>query len=73
MLGAFIVDYKGYRVGVGSGLSDSERKDFWQRKESLLGVKIEIDTFGETKNKDGSLSLNCAIYKGLRFDKVGTV
>ena len=40
----FIVDYKGYRVGVGSGLSDSERKDFWQRKESLLGVKIEMIT-----------------------------
>jgi DNA ligase-1 len=69
MLGAFIVDYKGYRVGVGSGLSDSERKDFWQRKESLLGVKIEIDSFGETKSKEGGLSLNCGIYKGLRYDK----
>jgi DNA ligase-1 len=69
MLGSFIVEYKGYRVGVGSGLTDSERVKYWAGREGLVGVKIEIDTFGETKNKDGSISLNCPIYKGVRHDK----
>lgn len=69
MLGSFIVDYKGFPVGVGSGLTNDERDKFWQDRDNLVGVKIELNTFGETTNKDGTLSLNCGIFKGLRFDK----
>jgi DNA ligase-1 len=69
VLGALVVDYKGYRVGVGTGLSNSDRLNFWDNREAYIGKKIEVDTFGETKNKDGNISLNCAVYKGLRYDK----
>lgn len=68
-LGALVVNYKGYRVGVGTGLTDYDRDLFWQNKDKYIGKIIELDTFGETKNKDGSLSLNCAVFKGVRNDK----
>jgi len=69
MLGAFVVEYKGNRLGVGSGLTDSERQTYWENKDKLLGMKIEIDTFGESKDRTGNVSLNCPIYKGVRYDK----
>lgn len=69
MLGAAIVDYKGYRVGVGSGFSDEERQRFWDNPEEIIGKTIEIDTFGESTDQLGNISLNCPIYKGVRYDK----
>lgn len=69
MLGALIVNYKGYRVGVGSGFNDEERKRFWYNPQEIIGKTIEIDTFGESKDRLGNISLNCAIYKGVRYDK----
>lgn len=69
MLGAFIVEYRGCRVGVGSGLTDADRIKFWSMKATLLGKRIEIDTFGETTNQDGGISLNAPIFKGVRWDK----
>ena len=69
MLGALIVDYKGYRVGVGSGFSDEERQRFWDNPEEIIGKTIEVDTFGESKDQLGNVSLNCAIFKGVRYDK----
>ncbi len=69
MMGALIVDYKGYRVGVGSGFSDEERQRFWNNPEEILGKTIEVDTFGESKDQLGNVSLNCAIFKGVRYDK----
>lgn len=62
-LGALIVDYKGYRVGVGSGLDHRQRAEWWADPSKILGRVIEVETFGETSNKQGGLSLNCAIFK----------
>jgi len=62
-LGAIIVDYKGSRVGVGSGFTDDERQQIWSFQRSYLGRKVEIETFGESKNQTGSISLNCPIFK----------
>ena len=69
MLGAAVVEYKGYRVGVGSGFSDEERQRFWDNPEEILGKTIEVDTFGESKDQFGNVSLNCAIFRGVRYDK----
>jgi DNA ligase-1 len=69
MLGALIVDYKGYRVGVGSGFSDEERRRFWDNPEKIIGKTIEVDTFGESKDQLGNVSLNCPIFRGVRYDK----
>lgn len=67
-LGSLIVDHNGVRVGVGSGLTDAQRRDIWDNKMDYIGKYIEIDTFGESTNMLGEVSLNCPIFK--RF--VGT-
>lgn len=69
MMGALIVDYKGHRVGVGSGFSDEERQRFWDNPEEIIGKTIEVDTFGESKDQLGNVSLNCPIFRGVRYDK----
>jgi len=69
MMGALVVDYKGYRVGVGSGFSDEERQRFWDNPEEIIGKTIEVDTFGESKDQLGNISLNCPIFRGVRHDK----
>ena len=61
--GALIVDYNGHRVGVGSGLSMYERNAIWANKDYYIGKEVELDTFGESKNAHGGISLNCPIFK----------
>lgn len=63
MLGAIIVDYKGAKVGVGSGFTDSERYEIWNNQEYYRSKYAEIDTFGESQNQAGGISLNCPIFK----------
>jgi DNA ligase-1 len=68
MLGALVVDYKGAKVGVGSGLDDSLRAAIWKHPEKYIGRKVEIETFGESTNAVGTRSLNCPIF--IRFADV---
>jgi DNA ligase-1 len=60
-LGAIICegDDNGRRisVNVGSGLSDSDRDEFWSRRDLLLGRCVEIQADAVTQNQDGSYSL----------------
>lgn len=53
MLGAVIVRYKGKRVNVGSGFSDTERQMFWDDPTLIQHKVIEIQYHQETP--DGSL------------------
>lgn len=62
-LGAIIVEYKGSRVGVGSGFTDDERLRIWNNPDDYIGLKAEIETFGESKNAQGYVSINCPIFK----------
>lgn len=62
-LGSLIVDYKGHSVGVGMGLTDLQRETWWNNPEQIIGKDIEIETFGESKNKQGGISLNVAVLK----------
>lgn len=64
MLGAIVVDYKGSKVGVGSGFTESQRFEIWNNQEFYRGKLAEIDTFGESQNQAGFISLNCPIFKG---------
>lgn len=57
MLGAFVVDYKGNSVGVGTGISDEIRKAVWQNPDAYIGQVIKVSYFEETQNKDGVLSI----------------
>ena len=61
--GALIVNYKGFPVGVGSGISKEERFMFWNNKDQYIGRVIEVQAFEQSENKDGSLSLRFPVYK----------
>lgn len=63
MLGALIVDYKGNKLGVGSGFTDQQRKEIWNNSSAYIGAKVEIETFGESTNAMREVSLNCPIFK----------
>lgn len=66
-LGAFVVDYKGNRVNVGSGFSDEERDKYWANREELIGRVITVKYKEISKDKKTGLeSLQFPIYCGLR-------
>lgn len=66
-LGSFIVEYKNNTVKVGSGYSDSERKNFWENREDYIGRIIEVKYKEISKDKNtGKESLQFPIYVGLR-------
>ena len=62
-MGALVVQYKGSFVGVGSGFTDDQRQAIWDEPDKYIGRKIEIETFGESTNAQGYVSLNCPIFK----------
>ena len=69
VLGAFVVDYKGNRLNVGSGMTDEQRKEFWQIRENLPGRIIEVKYKEESSDKKtGSKSLQFPIFVALRED-----
>lgn len=64
--GSLIVNYKGYPVGVGSGLSQYDRTYFWNNRENIIDRIIEIRYFEETKDQFGNLSLRFPVFVRLR-------
>ena len=68
-VGALVVDYKGYSVGVGSGLTKEQREYYWEHPEEIIGKIIEVQAFEETKDKQGNLSLRFPVFKRVRDDK----
>lgn len=68
-LGKVYVDFKGNEVGVGSGFSDEQREYFWQNPEKILHKIIEVKYKEETKNKDGTESLQFPVFIRIRNDK----
>ncbi len=45
------------RVNVGSGLSDSDRDEYWGSRDDLLGRVVEVAADAVTQNQDGTYSL----------------
>lgn len=62
-LGSVIVNYKGSCVGVGSGFTDEQRQTIWNNPGVYIGRSIEVESFGESVNAQGYISLNCPIFK----------
>lgn len=50
-------------VGVGSGFTDDQRRDIWNNPGKYIGLKAEIESFGESTNAQGYKSINCPIFK----------
>lgn len=68
-LGKVYVEYKGNEVGVGSGFSDELRDFYWKHPEEIIGKIIEVKYKEQTKNKDGSESLQFPVFVRIRDDK----
>lgn len=67
-LGGVIIDYKGYTVRVGSGITDEQRISFWNNPESIIGKVITVQAQGESQDKDSNLSLRFPVFKHIRKD-----
>jgi len=65
-------DGKFYRVNVGTGLSDKQRKEFWKQRDELIGQLVEIQADMATQNqKDEDWSLRFPRFKTFRGFKKG--
>ena len=65
-LGKIICDYKGFKLGVGSGFSDNMRTEIWNNQDKYLGRIAEIQYFEETHNDKGGLSLRHTVFVEFR-------
>lgn len=68
-LGLIKCDYKGYELGVGSGFTDEQRHYYWNNRDEIVGKIVQIKYKGETKNKQGGLSVQFPIFEIVRNDK----
>ena len=68
-LGLIKCDYKGYELGVGSGFTDEQRKYYWNNPDEIIGKIVQIKFKGETKNKNGGISVQFPIFEIVRNDK----
>ncbi|MCC0783557.1 hypothetical protein IR152_10780 [Clostridioides sp. ES-S-0108-01] len=66
LLDNIICDYKGYRLGVGSGFTDEQRKYYFINQNKILGRVIEVKFFEETNNEKGELSLRFPVFIRVR-------
>ena len=74
-LGAIICegddDGRKIRVNVGSGLSDSNRDEYWTNRDSLHGNLVEVEADAVTQNQDGSYSLRFPRFVRFRSFEAG--
>ena len=70
ILGAFVLDYKGNEVRVGSGFTDKQRIQYWKRRHELTGVLCEVKYKEISSDKNtGAESLQFPVFLSLRTDK----
>lgn len=61
-LGALIVDYNGFPLKIGSGLSDEQRDKYWNNKDFYIGKYVKVKYFEKTVNQQGGESLRFPIF-----------
>lgn len=72
ILGAFVLNYKGKEVKVGSGFTDDQRADFWKHKDDIIsdGCLCEVKYKEISSDKNTGLeSLQFPVFVRLRVDK----
>lgn len=69
VVGALLCDYKGNNVKVGSGLSDEQRKRWFENPEEVVGWIVTVKYKEETKNKNGGMSIQFPVFDSIRWDK----
>ena len=74
-LGAIICkgidDGKSIEVNVGSGFTDSDRKEFWENKDNIMHQVVEVRADAVSQNQDGTYSLRFPRFLRFRGFKVG--
>lgn len=68
-LGSIVVDYKGNRVKVGSGLDRELRDEIWNSPDLVIGKIITVQYFEETTNDQGGTSIRFPVFIDIRDDK----
>ena len=66
ILSAVKIKHKGYDVSVGSGFTIEQRKMFYKDPSKIVGHKITVQYFEESKDKSGNLSLRFPVFKAIR-------
>ncbi|UGO51029.1 DNA ligase, ATP-dependent [Bacillus phage vB_BanS_Nate] len=70
LMGRVNVEFRGNLVGVGSGFSIAERREYIDNPDAIVGSIIEVRYFEETKDeKTGQPSMRFPTFKGIRDDK----
>ena len=70
MLGAVVVEYKGNKVSVGSGLTDEQRVEYWAKRDELIGKIVEVKYKEETSDKKTGLkSMQFPTWVQMRLDR----
>lgn len=62
-VGSLVIEYKGNKVNVGTGLSLEQRKRWYLHPEEIVGKTITVKFFEPTQNQDGSWSLRFPVLK----------
>jgi DNA ligase-1 len=60
---ALVIEHKGNRVEVGSGLSKEQRIRWNSHPDEIIGKTITVQYFEETTNKQGGISLRFPVLK----------
>jgi len=63
MLSRIMIEHKGNVVGVGSGFSMGQRRDFHEDPTLIVGKTITVQYFEESQNQDGDFSLRFPVIK----------
>ena len=59
-------DGKDIRVNVGSGFTDANREEYWDRRNDIIGHLVEVRADAVTQNQDGTYSLRFPRFKTFR-------
>ena len=67
-VGALVIEHKGNKVGVGTGLSLEQRKRWYEHPEEIIGKVICVKYFEETIDQFGKPSLRFPVLKTVYGD-----
>ena len=62
---SLIIEHKGNRVNVGSGLTKEQRKAWYADPSKIIGKTVTVKYFEETQNQNGTWSLRFPVLKAV--------
>jgi len=69
MLKNIVIEHKGFKVDVGSGFSQEERRKYFKNPELIVGKVVNIQYFEATQNLKGGYSLRFPVFKAVYDSK----